>query len=92
MSPIKRKTDARARVTLPRSFANTTVIIEQVSDTELRIRKAKVIPLEEVRFSEEYPIILSERDRDAFLAMLDNPPPPNSRLRRAMAKYLQRHK
>jgi hypothetical protein len=91
MATITRTTDAKARISLPKAFANSTVIIEQVSDTEVRIRKAKVVPLEEVPFSEESPLILTERERDAFLEALDNPPPPNRRLRRAAAKYLERH-
>jgi hypothetical protein len=91
MSSITRTTDAKARISLPKAFANSTVIIEQVSDTEVRIRKAKVVPLEEISFPEESPITLSERDRDAFLELLDNPPPPNARLKRAAAKYKERH-
>jgi hypothetical protein len=91
MAAITRTTDAKARISLPKAFANSTVIVEQVSDTEIRIRKAKVVPLEEARFAEESPVALSERDRDAFLASLDNPPPANPRLRRAAAKYQKRH-
>ena len=30
---------------------------------------------------------LSDRDRDAFLAALDNPPPPDARLREAFAAH-----
>jgi len=30
---------------------------------------------------------LSDRDRDLFLALLDNPPEPNDALRRAAARY-----
>jgi len=80
-----RNTDSKARVSLPKAFANATVIIEQVSETEVRIRKAKVIPEDEIRFYEESVTPLSDRDRDAFLAMLDNPPPANEALRRLMA-------
>jgi uncharacterized protein (DUF1778 family) len=86
-----RTTDKKGRLCLPRAFANATVIVEQVSDTELRIRKAQVIPEDEVRFLEETPTVLSDRDRDAFLALLDNPPPPNEALRRAWAKYNKCH-
>ena len=31
--------------------------------------------------------ILSDRDRDRFLELLDNPPPPNEALRRAFQRY-----
>jgi Protein of unknown function (DUF1778) len=84
-------TDAKARVTLPRGFANSTVIVEQVSDTEIRIRKARVIPEDELRFSEETRTPLTDRDRDLFLDLLDNPPEPTEALRRAFAKYGRRH-
>lgn len=30
-----RSTDSKGRISLPKAFANATVIIEQVSDTEL---------------------------------------------------------
>lgn len=85
--PVTRTTDAKARVSLPKNFANATVIIEPVSETELRIRKAKVVPEDEVRFWEEAVPPLSDRDRDFFLKLLDNPPPPNKALRRAMSRY-----
>ncbi|HEU0055453.1 MAG TPA: DUF1778 domain-containing protein [Longimicrobium sp.] len=34
--------------------------------------------------------MLSDRDRDLFLDLLDNPPPPNEALRRAAASYRER--
>jgi Protein of unknown function (DUF1778) len=80
-----RSTDAKGRICLPKAFANATVIIDQVSDTEVRIRKAVVIPQDEIRFTEETPIVLSDRDRDTFLDLLDNPPNPNPALRKLMA-------
>jgi hypothetical protein len=91
MTSDTRTTDSKARVSLPRSFANSTVIIEQVSDTEIRIRKARVIPEDEITFWEENLSPLSDRDRDRFLSLLDNPPPPNKALRRAAARYKKRH-
>lgn len=83
-----RETDSKGRVTLPRGFANSTLLIEVVSDVELRVRKAKVVPLnsgEEPSFVEEKPFILTGADRDALLAALDNPPPPNEALKRLMS-------
>src|SRR5438034_1645452 len=59
-------------------------MVEQVSETELRIRKARVIPEDELPFVEEAMAPLSDRDRDVFLALLDNPPPPNDALRRLL--------
>lgn len=84
MAEIIRTTDGKGRVSLPRSFANSTILIEQVSESELRIRKAVVVPQSE--FREESAIILSDRDRDLFLEMLDNPPPPNQALKKLMKK------
>jgi hypothetical protein len=86
MSNQTRITDAKGRVSLPRGFANATVIIEQVSDTELRIRKARVIPEDEIRFQEERREPLSDRERDRFLDLLDHPPKPAAALRRAASR------
>lgn len=77
-------TDDKARINLPKNFANATVLVEQISDTELRIRKARVIPEDDLPFIEETMAPLSDRDRDVFLALLDNPPPPNDALRRLL--------
>jgi hypothetical protein len=90
MAPQIQTTGKRARVQLPQRFANCTVIIEQVSDTELRIRKAWVIPEDEVRFYEESATPLSDRDRDIFLSLLVNPPPPNEALRRVTTRHRRR--
>jgi len=84
MSVLTRNTDAKGRVSLPKAFANSTVIIEQVSGTELRIRKARVVPEDEARFAEENRRPLSDRDRDLFLKLLDQPPSPPSALRRLL--------
>jgi uncharacterized protein (DUF1778 family) len=65
------------------------VIIDQVSDTEVRIRKAVVIPEAEVRFYEETATPLSDRDRDLFLDLLDYPPAASAALKRAMRKHAQ---
>jgi hypothetical protein len=86
-----RTTDAKARLSLPKSFANATVIIEEISDTEIRIRKARVIPEDEVRFWEESIAPLSDRDRDLFLQLLENPPKANKALKKAFAEYKARH-
>ncbi len=47
-SILIRNTDKKARITLPKDFADQTVTIEQVDATELRIKKAKVIPEKEL--------------------------------------------
>jgi Protein of unknown function (DUF1778) len=90
MTPLTRTTDGKARVSLPKSFANATILIEKISDTELRIRKAQVIAEDELRFPEEGPTPLSDRDRDAFLALLDQPPPANKALKKLAAKHRRR--
>jgi hypothetical protein len=38
-----RKTDRRARIVLPDDFANQTVVIERLGDSELRLRKKKTL-------------------------------------------------
>lgn len=86
-----RLTDAKARISLPKAFANTMVIIEHVSETELRIRKARVIPEDEIRFYEETATPLSDPDRDRFLELLDNPPKPNQALVRAINRRKKPH-
>ena len=91
MNILTRNTDPKGRVSLPKAFANATVIIEQVSGTELRIRKAQVIPEDDIRFREEVSMPLSDRDRDIFLALLENPPPPNEALKKRVAKHKRRH-
>lgn len=87
MTLLTRTTDPKARLTLPKAFANTTVLIEQISDTELRIRKAQVIPEDELPFREEVSLPLTDRDRDLFLALLDQPPAPNKALKKAVDTY-----
>jgi hypothetical protein len=81
---VPHTTDEKARINLPKSFANSTVLVEQVSETELRIRKARVIPEDELPFAEEAMGPLSDRDRDVFLELLENPPPANDALRRLL--------
>jgi hypothetical protein len=86
MGSDTRTTDSKARISLPKTFANSTVLVEQISDNEVRIRKAVVVPEEEYRFWEEARAPLTNADRDAFLALLANPPAPNEALRRAVAR------
>lgn len=81
-----RTTDAKARLVLPKSFANATVVIEQVSETELRVRRAKVVPEDELPFAEESAAPFSDRDRDLFLDLLANPPAPAPALKQAAAR------
>ncbi|CAN5589840.1 hypothetical protein BH10PLA2_BH10PLA2_38360 [soil metagenome] len=85
-----RTTDAKGRLVLPRSFANATVIVEQVSETEIRIRRAKIVPEAELPFAEESATPLTNLDRDHFLALLANPPAPTPALKKAAARHKAR--
>ena len=86
-----RTTDAKARLVLPKSFANATVIVEQVSETEVRVRRAKVVVEDEFLFAEEALRPLSDRDRDRFLQLLAKPPAPKAALKKAAARHRARH-
>ena len=91
MATTVRTADSKGRVVLP-GFANATVIVEALSDTEYRIRKARVIAEDELRSPEdEMPIVLSEREGHQILDMIENPPKPNSALRRAFKRYRKKH-
>lgn len=85
-----RTTDAKARLVLPKAFANATVIIEQVSDTELRVRRAKVIAEDELAFAEESVAPLSDRDRERFLSLIRIPPDPTPALKKAASRHKAR--
>lgn len=61
-------------------FYGETFIIERNSEPS-----ALMIPYDERH------IILSDRDRDTFLAALDSPPKPNQALKKAMRKHRKRH-
>jgi hypothetical protein len=90
MSQIVRIADNKGRISLP-GFANATVILEPIGPNEYRVRKAEVIPADELRFPEEDgPLVLSERDARQFVEALENPPPPNAAARRA-AKRFRKH-
>jgi hypothetical protein len=92
MNILTRNTDPKGRVSLPKAFANSTVIIEQLSGTELRIRKARVVPEDEIGFTEENRKLLSDRDRDLFLKMLDQPPAPSAALRRLLRQKTKKRR
>jgi hypothetical protein len=91
MKPIIRTADSKGRVVFA-GFANATLIIEKVDDTEYRVRKARVIPEKELRFSEEdLPLELSPRDAAELIEVLKNPPAPNVAARRAARKFKKDH-
>jgi hypothetical protein len=91
MSQLIRIADSKGRISLP-GFANATVIIEALSENEYRLRKAQVIPEDELRFSEEdMPVSLSDRDAERFLQVLNTPPKPNAAARRAAKRFKKDH-
>ncbi len=51
MSPMTRKTDQKARLTLPRDFASCLVTVEREGD-ELRVRKVKSVAARRYSFKE----------------------------------------
>jgi hypothetical protein len=82
-----RKADSKGRVTIP-SLANATLIVDQIHETEFRIRKAVVIPERDLKFPEdESKIELSERDAKRFLEVMRNPPAPNRAAKKAAKEY-----
>jgi hypothetical protein len=85
-----RFTDKKSRLILPARFANSAVLIEEVSETELRIRKAVVLPEDEMPFAEDRRPPLSDEDRDFLLSLLDAPPKPNADLKKAAEEWRRR--
>jgi hypothetical protein len=91
MSEMIRIADSKGRVCLP-GFANATVIIEAVAEGEYRVRRAGVIPEDELRFpKEDMPVVLSERDARGFLDALENAPRPNAAARRAAKRFKKKY-
>jgi hypothetical protein len=87
MKDFIRTADSRGRVALP-GFANATLLIEKVDDTEYRVRK--IIPARELLFHEEdFPVNLSKRDAAKLMRALENPPPPNAAARRAARRFAE---
>lgn len=72
VTPEIRVTDSKARLTLPRSFANSTLLLEIRGDNEIVIRKAKVVPLD-TDAGEPVSIKLTKKDWAHFMALLDAP-------------------
>lgn len=83
------ETTSNPQVSLPQDFANSRLIVQQLSDEEVRIRKVApdtvITESDDCHFADEQPIVLSARDAEIFLEALANPPPPNEALRRLMA-------
>jgi hypothetical protein len=86
-----RFTDKKGRLILPARFANAAVLIEEVSETELRIRKAVILPEDEVPFTEEQRPPLADPDRDFLLSLLAAPPKANRTLKKVARENRRRH-
>ncbi len=69
------------------------VDIPDRSEVEVEIRAVKTGTGGEAQetFPEETITVLSARDRDRFLELIDNPPPPNAALRNAIAHYRKQY-
>ena len=91
MKELIRTADSKGRLSFP-GFANATVIIEPVSANEYRVRKAEVIPADDLRFPEEdMPVVLSKTDAHRFLEALENPPSPLPAAKRAAKRFRKRY-
>jgi hypothetical protein len=86
-----RTVDSKSRLLLPKDFANATVTVECIGENEIRVRRAVVLPVDELPFIEDRLKPLSDRDRDMFLSLLDNPPEPTPALRKALRLHKKRH-
>ena len=85
-----RTTDAKGRLVLPRSFANATVIVEVISETEISVRRARVVAEDELPFAKEGRAPLLDSERDQFLRLLDQPPTPTAALKKAADRHRER--
>ena len=88
MATETRTTDKKARVSLPKAFADCTVLIEQVSErrsVSARRRSSRKTRSDSTRRSPE-PLSRSATATCSSADLLENPPPPNEALRRCMGK------
>lgn len=87
-TPEVRTTDNKARLTLPKSFANSTLLVEIVSDVEIVIRRARVVPLSPggEPAADSSPGPLSAADWELFLAVLDRPASVPEPLKKAILR------
>ena len=60
-------------------------------EVEVEIRALATASEGMEKFPEESATVLSDRDRDRFLELLENPPPPTDALRKAIATYRKQH-
>ena len=82
-----RTTDATGQLLLPMAFTNSTVIVEQISETEVRIRRTNVVAEEDLPFAEESGTSLNDDARNQFLELLANHPVANQALQKAAIRH-----
>lgn len=51
-----------------------------------------LLPLAQQEIEDQEKLVLSNRDRDQFLAAMDNPPPLQGKLKSAISKYQEKYK
>ena len=66
-----RQVDGKGRVTLPPGFANCVVLVEQVDENTLILRKARVVPMGR-------DVLVSVDDTPALAEVLSRPPQPEN--------------
>lgn len=62
--------------------------IKKINLTDFTIRCAHEMAIQILKENET--IVLSNSERDRFLALLENPPKPNDKLKQAMKKFLKK--
>lgn len=78
--------DALARVTLPAEFAEKTVVVERLSQSEVRIRKLGEEGDELSMLPENNITTLSNGERDRFVELIVSPQTANPALCKAISK------
>jgi predicted DNA-binding antitoxin AbrB/MazE fold protein len=69
------------------------VDLPQRCEVEVEVRAVKTRASGEAawEFPEETSVVLSDRDRDQFLQLIENPPPPSATLRKAVSEYRKQY-
>jgi len=86
MNVTTHTTDSQARLALPSSFVNTRVEVEQISETEVRVRRLSAHEPAGFPFPAESAAALSELDRELFLQLLSNSSALDRALQEAAAR------
>ncbi len=68
------------------NVAEARVVLEEISEMEVRIRKTGAASEVQAEFPEEKITTLSDRDRDLILKLLANPPAPYEALPKLFAE------